>query len=152
MTFSSREARVELLAEITGAVAEMADALAALGVAYELLDEATADRLETGVFRPLQLAYGRAKRTHDGFSARHGLPAGSFATAGGRAPSAGVEGLLADAVESVEEADTLLSELQDSMAPVEVGDPELRAGLGEVRELLAGALAGARAFGRDRGR
>ena len=39
------------------------------------------------------------------------------------------------------EADSLLSELQDSMAPIEVGDPELRAGLAEVRE-LAGPLTG----------
>jgi hypothetical protein len=40
------------------------------------------------------------------------------------------------AVEAVEEADNVLAELQDSMRPVEVGDPELRAGLADVRELL----------------
>ena len=39
-------------------------------------------------------------------------------------------------VEAVEEADNILAELQDSMRPVEVGDPELRAGLAETRELL----------------
>jgi len=37
----------------------------------------------------------------------------------------------------VTEADLILTELQDSMLPVEVGDAELRAGLAEVREILA---------------
>ena len=41
------------------------------------------------------------------------------------------------AVAAVERADGGLSELQDSMRPVEVGDAEFRAGLAEVRELLA---------------
>jgi hypothetical protein len=36
----------------------------------------------------------------------------------------------------------VLAELQDSMAPVEVGDPELRAGLAEVRRAL-GEMPGA---------
>ena len=40
------------------------------------------------------------------------------------------------ALEAIEEADGLLVELQDSMMPVEVGDPELRAGLADVRERL----------------
>jgi len=49
-------------------------------------------------------------------------------------------------------ADRRLTELQDSMRPVEVGDAELRAGLAEVRE-LAGAIPRAgreflRLFGR----
>lgn len=50
------------------------------------------------------------------------------------------------------EADTELSELQDSMMPVEVGDAELRAGLAEVRELLADLPARAREFTRTLGR
>jgi hypothetical protein len=52
-----------------------------------------------------------------------------------------VRSFIEDAVEVVAEADAALAELQDSMMPVEVGDPELRAGLAEVRE-LAGALPG----------
>lgn len=39
----------------------------------------------------------------------------------------------------MQEADEILIELQDSMAPVEVGDPELRAGLQDVRKLLVQA-------------
>ena len=34
-------------------------------------------------------------------------------------------------------ADRTLAQLQDSMRPVEVGDAELRAGLSEVRRLVA---------------
>jgi hypothetical protein len=47
-----------------------------------------------------------------------------------------VKGYLDAALEAVGEADLVLSTLQDSMLPVEVGDPELRAGLSDVRELL----------------
>jgi hypothetical protein len=45
--------------------------------------------------------------------------------------------LLGRAADDVTEADLILTELQDSMLPVEVGDAELRAGLAEVREILA---------------
>jgi hypothetical protein len=38
------------------------------------------------------------------------------------------------------------------MMPVEVGDPELRAGLSEVRELLSDVRARAREFTRTLGR
>ena len=43
--------------------------------------------------------------------------------------------------EAAGQADQWIAELQDSMLPVEVGDPELRAGLADVRELI-GALPG----------
>jgi len=46
----------------------------------------------------------------------------------------------------------VLADLQDSMMPVEVGDPELRAGLAEVRELLGEVGARAREFTRTLGR
>src|SRR3712207_8397736 len=58
-------------------------ALAALGAAYDRLDEAAADRLEEQLFRPVQAAYGRAQRTYAGFAERHGLPGRSFAAASG---------------------------------------------------------------------
>jgi hypothetical protein len=67
-------------------------------------------------------------------------------------PSTGVKGFVAAAVEAVGQADADLAELQDSMMPVEVGDAELRAGLADVRELLANIRARAdgllRTFGR----
>jgi hypothetical protein len=137
MTYIAAEARQELLDEVARAIDELAVALAAFGDAYDQLDERSADTLEEQLFRPVQSAYGRAKRTHTEFAARHGIGSRSFAAAPSGAASHGVKGFLETAVESVEESDHLLGELQDSMLPVEVGDPELRAGLAEVRQTLA---------------
>jgi hypothetical protein len=137
MTYTSDEGHRELL----GATAEAADtiavALAALGEAYELVDDDTADRLESELFAPVQAAYGRAKRGHTEFAVRCGLPPASFGVADPPGlPSAGASGYVEAAIESVEHADDILSELQDSMLPVEVGDPELRAALADVRTRL----------------
>ena len=55
-------------------------------------------------------------------------------------------------MESVDHAEAVLSELQDSMLPVEVGDAEVRAGIAEVREMIAGLRSGARDFMRGLGR
>jgi hypothetical protein len=133
-------------------VDELGVALAALGEAYDQLDERTADTLEDRLFRPVQSAYGKAQRTHAGFAQRTGLPGRSFVPAVPAVPSTGVKGFVAAAVDAVTQADAELVELQDSMLPVEVGDPELRAGLTEVRELLADLRASAasliRTFGR----
>ena len=137
MTYGTREARQQLLDTIAEATDELGVALAALGAAYEQLDEHSGDRLEERLFRPVQVAYGRARRTHAAFAARHGLPGRTFEPATAGAPSHGVRGFLDIALEAVEAADQTLAELQDSMRPVEVGDAELRAGLAEVRELIA---------------
>ncbi len=136
MTYVSAEARQELLDTIADAIDELGVALAALGEAYEQLDERTADTLEEQLFRPVQVAYGRAKRTYSGFAGRFDLSERAFEPATRGVPSTGVKGFLADAVDAVAKADGDLAELQDSMMPVEVGDAELRAGLAEVRELL----------------
>jgi hypothetical protein len=48
-----------------------------------------------------------------------------------------VKGFLQVTVDSLERAQNILVELQDSMSPVEVGDAELPAGLAEVRGILA---------------
>jgi hypothetical protein len=137
MTYVSAEARQELLDTIADSIDELGVALAALGEAYEQLDERTADTLEAQLFRPVQTAYGRAQRTHSGFAQRFGLPTRTFVPATRGVPSTGVKGFVADAVDAVTQADADLAELQDSMMPVDVGDAELRAGLAEVRELLA---------------
>ena len=81
-----------------------------------------------------QLAYGRAKRTHTEFGARHGLRAAGFESPAAGLPSQGASGFVSRAVEAVAEADRIVGELQDSMLPVEAGDEELRAGLKAVRE------------------
>jgi hypothetical protein len=141
MTYIAAEARQELLDDVAEAIESIGVALAALGVAYEQLDERTADTLEEELFRPVQVAYGRAKRTHAGFAERFGLPVTTFAAPPSGGNPHGVKMALTQATEAVDQADHLLVALQDSMRPVEVGDAELRAGLAEVRELL-GALRG----------
>jgi hypothetical protein len=136
MAYVTEEARRELLDVVAEATEQIGVALAALGAAYEQLDEQSADRLEEELFRPVQVAYGRARRTHAGFAERHGLPGRTFESASAGLPSQGVKGFLERALEGIEDADGTLVELQDSMRPVEVGDAELRAGLSEVRALL----------------
>lgn len=146
MAYVDAEARQQLLDTVAEAIDEIGAALAALGAAYEQLDEQSADKLEGELFRPVQLAYGRAKRTHAGFAERHGLPGRAFEPAIAGLASQGVKGYLDGAVEATGEADRTLSDLQDSMLPVEVGDTELRAGLAEVRELIGGLPGRARRF------
>lgn len=139
MAYSAAEARQQLLEDIADAVDEVGVAVAALGGAYEQLDEQTGDRLEAELFRPVQVAYGRAQRTYSGFAERHGLEARAFAPSSAGRASDTARSLLEAAVEALGEADHLLAEIQDSMMPVEVGDAELRAGLAEARKLV-GAL------------
>jgi len=146
MAYITAEARQELLDTIAEATDELAVALAALGDAYDQLDERSADTLEAELFRPVQTAYGRAKRTHTEFATRHGLPTRAFAAANAGAPSTGVKGFVEQAVDAVEQAEAILVELQDSMSPVEVGDAPLRAGLADVRELLADVASRAARF------
>jgi hypothetical protein len=152
VTYIAGEARQELLDTLGEAIDDIAVALAALAEAYEQLGTAPADRLEEELFAPVQAAYGRAKGTHVRFARRHGLPDRTFTPAPPGLPSTGVRGFVDAAVASVGEADAVLAELQDSMMPVEVGDPELRAGLAEVRELLGDVRARAREFIRTLGR
>ena len=152
MAYSTAEARQQLLDDIAAATDEIGVALGALGDAYELLDETTADQLEELLFGPVQAAYGRAKRTHSEFADRHNLPRHEFASPAPGAPSRGVKGFLDQAVEAVDRADTELAALQDSMKPVEVGDAQLRAGMSEVRRQLADVSSHARQFMRGFGR
>jgi hypothetical protein len=152
MTYTTADGRKQVLDVLAGAVEEIGVALAALGEAYELLDERTADRLEQELFRPVQSAYGRAQRTYAGFAERHGLPGHTFESAPQGAPSTGVKGFVEAAVEAASRADGELAALQDSMLPIEIGDAELRAGLQEVRELLGELRGRARELVRTLGR
>ena len=152
MVYTAAEGRQELLDFLAEAIERIGVALAALGAAYEQLDEHNADRLEEELFSPVQKAYGRAKSTHARFAERHGAGAGAFATASAGIPSTGAKSFIDNAVSAVTEADATLSELQDSELPTEVGDVELRAGLTEVRELLGGVRQRARELERTLGR
>ena len=152
MVRTTAEARRELLDTLGAATDDIGVALAALGAAYEQLDESHADQLEAELFRPVQLAFGRARRMHAGFAARHGLPGREFESRPHGLASIGAKGFIEAAVTAVGRADSDLAGLQDSMLPVEVGDPELRAGLAELRELVGGTTRRAREVVRTIGR
>jgi len=152
MAYTNAQARQQLLDTVAAATEAIGFALMSLGEAYEQLDESSADRLEQELFRPVQMAYGRAKRTHAEFAGRYELPSHTFEQTPPSAPSHGVKGFLESALEAIGKADSELATLQDSMLPVDVGDPELRAGLEEVRTLLGDLPARARQFVRTLGR
>jgi hypothetical protein len=152
MAYVTAEAQRELLDALAAATDDIGVALGALGDAYELLDDTSADQLEESLFGPVQHAYGRAKRTHSEFATRHNLPHHDFTSPPSGAPSHGVKGFLDLAVDAVTRADSALASLQDSMMPVEVGDAELRAGMSEVRRGLSDVSARARQFVRGFGR
>ena len=152
MAYTNAQARQQLLDTVAEAIDELSSALASLGEAYERLDEHTAERLEQELFRPVQVAYGRAQRTHAEFADRAKLPRRVFEPANPGAPSQGVKGLIDGALDAVGRADATLATLQDSMLPVEVGDADLRAGLQEVRSLIGPLRGRARELLRTLGR
>ena len=101
---------------------------------------------------PVQAAYGRAKATHSEFAGRHGMPgrrssSSRPASRRGARPASSTRRWRPSA-----EADRALAELQDSMLPVEAGDPELRSGLAAVRERVRGLPGTARELLRTLGR
>ncbi len=152
MTITTAEARQQLLDALAESIDEIGLALASLGAAYEQLDQDTAERLEEELFRPVQAAYGRAKRTHAEFADRSGLPGGTFESRAAGLPSTRAKGFIDNAVEAAGRADRTLAGLQDSPLSVEVGDVALRAGLAEVRELVGGVGRRARELLRTLGR
>jgi hypothetical protein len=152
MAYTSESARRQLLDELGQAVEQLAMAIDALGQGYEAADERTADQLEEALFRPVQSAYARARRTRGGFAERHGLTLEPLAPTPAGTPSADPRMHLERASEATQRADAIISEMQDSMLPVEVGDREFRDGLSEVRELIAPVPGQARQFLRMIGR
>jgi hypothetical protein len=151
MAITALEARTQIRDDLAAATDQLALAVASLSDAYEELDVDTADRLEAELFRPLQRAFGRCKRTHAQFAERYGLPVVEVpAPPSGR--SHGVKVFVERAVVAADAADRRIAELQDSMHYIEFGDAELRTGLAEVRELLGGVPGAARQFLRTLGR
>jgi hypothetical protein len=152
MAYTTAEGREQVLSDLAVAIEHIADALARLGEAYEQLDDQHGDILEEQLFRPVQSAYGRAKRTYAEFATRSSMRPRSFDTHSPGAQSQSVRELIERAADAAYDADQSIAELQDSMLPVEVGDTELRAGLSQVRETLDAVPSRARAFVRTVGR
>jgi|SRR5215213_347912 len=144
MTQSTQEAQKELLTAVAGATAHLGLALASLGAATEQLDEYHGSQVEDRLFRPVQKGYGLARRAHDQFADRHGLPRGRFGAPPAALASTGAHTLIDQAAVEVGQADNAITTLQDSMLPVEVGDPELRAALAELRSTIGTFPASAR--------
>jgi hypothetical protein len=144
MTQTTAEAQRELLDAVAEATDHLGMALASLGAAFEQLDEAHGAAVEEKLFRPVQLAYGRARRTHSRYADSHGLPSRKFEAPSPGLASIGARTFIDNAAVEVGQAETTLTTLQDSMLPVEVGDPELRASLAEVRDLIGSFSASVR--------
>jgi hypothetical protein len=152
MSFTNEEGRRRLLDDVSEATTDLARSLACLTEAYEALDDDTADRLEEQMFRPVQAAYGRARRAHTEFASRYRLSDGAVTEASPGVAVHDPRAYIERAVEAVEAADQRIADLQDSMRPVDVGDTEVRAGLSETRALLAEVPARGRQLLRTLGR
>jgi hypothetical protein len=113
MAYTTSEARRELLDTVAQAANELGFASASLAEAYERLDEYNGDRLEAECFRPVGMAYGRAKRTHTDFAVRHGFAAATFEPQPTGLASQGSASFIASSVEAVGVADRTLADLQD---------------------------------------
>jgi hypothetical protein len=140
------EARTQILDDLAAANDQLALGVACLGEAFELLDVMSAERMEDDLYRPIQKAYGRGKRTHAQFAQRVELPGDVFEPPSAGRTTQGARSFVERATEAAAEADRRLADLQDSMLPIEAGDAELRAGLGEIRELLAPVPTSSRRF------
>jgi len=152
MAYTNAEARQQLLDTLASATDDIGVAIANLGEAYEQLDTAAADRLEDQLFRPLQAAYGQAQRLHSDFAGRYRLPTHTFEAAQPQVREHDAKGIIERAAAVVARADAELATLQDSMLPVEVGDPPLRAGLEQIRVLLGDTTHRTRELTRTLGR
>jgi hypothetical protein len=152
VAYTNAQARQQLLDALAQATEEIALAVADLTAAYEQIDDSAAERLESELFRPLQTAYGQAQRTHAEFARSYGLPARTFSAADPQVREHDAQHIIEESAAAVARADHVLATLQDSMLPVEVGDPALRAGLERVRQLLGGVAASTREFTRRLGR
>lgn len=151
MSYTNAEGRTQILDDAGAAVEQLGVAIAALGEAYEHLDEQSGERLETQLFRPLQGAYGQLQRTHSEFAQRVGLPVRTFQQAPVLAPE-DPRAALEHAADAIQAADEMLAELQDSLLPVEVGDQQLRGGLSGTRSIIAALPEACERFIRTLGR
>jgi hypothetical protein len=152
VSYTTADGRKRVLDALAAAADQLGIAVAYLGGAYEQLDDYAAERLEEQLFRPVQLAYGRARRVYTEFAQRHDLAVHSFEQQQPHVRAHDARGLIERAVEAVARADGALGGLQDSMLPIEVGDAELRAGIEQVRVLLGDVRDRARQLERTLGR
>ena len=136
MSYTTGSGRQQILEDAAAAAYPLNSALAAIAEIFDHLDEPTADRMEAIVFKPLQGGYGLLRRTLTEFATRSGLEPPQFYEPPVALPSS-AHAVLEHISEWAGEADQIIAELQDTLLPVEVGDPELRAGLSGTRTQIA---------------
>src|SRR4051794_39710560 len=137
------EARQQILDDLAGALDQLGLAVASLSEAFEQLAVDPADKLEADLYRPVQRAYGRGKRTHAQFAERVNLSGDTFEPPSAGPSSQGVKELIQRMAAALADADRRVAELQDSMLPIEAGGAEVPAGLDEGGEVpKPGAPAG----------
>jgi hypothetical protein len=122
MAYSTSDSRRQRLDTLVEATDELGFALACLAEAYDNLNGQSADGLREQLFRPVQVAYGRAQLPTPSSLAAKGYWVARSSTA----PRPGATGFTHRAAEAISEEDRALTALQDSMLPVEVGDSALR--------------------------
>ena len=137
MTYTSDEGRRELL----GATAEAADtigvALAALGAAYELVDDDTARSAGVGAVRAGAGGVRAGEAGHARVRGAARAAASAFAVAdAGRAFGAARAATSSRRSRRSSTPTTSSPSCRTRCCPVEVGDPELRAALADVRTRL----------------
>ena len=152
MAITRQEAVEQILADLGTALERNAVALSCLGGAFEVLTTAPGEKLEDELYRPVQKSFGRGQRAHSAFAEKTGNPTVKFELPDPGAASQGPRSYIDRAVVAAANADRALSDLQDTMYPIEFGDADLRAGLAEMRELLAPLPVAAREFVRTLGR
>src|SRR2546423_15155451 len=92
MAITTAEARRQILDDLAAALDQLGLAVACLSEAFEQLAVDAADKLEADLYRPVQRASGRGKRTHAQFAQRVGLPGDNFKPpAAGPTPPGGKE-------------------------------------------------------------
>ena len=152
MAITRTEAQQQILDDLAAALDQLGLAVACLSEAFEQLAVDSADRLQADLYRPVQRAYGRGQRTHAQFAQRIGLGGDTFTPPSAGAASQGVKELVQKMAAALADADRRLSELQDTLLPIEFGDAELRSGLNETRELIKPVPRAAAMFLRTLGR
>ena len=130
MAYTTAEGREQVLSDLAVAIEQIADALARdWARPMNSSTSSTPTRSRSSCSARSSSAYGRAKRTYAEFASRSQLRARTFAAHSPGLQSQSVQELIERAADAAYDADQSIAELQDSMLPVEVGDPELRAGL-----------------------
>ena len=152
MAYTNAQAREQLLAELAAAADEVGLALACLGEATSSSTRPPPSASRTSCSARSRRPTGRRSAPTPNSPAGTGLPEHEFEAARPQVREHDASAIMERAAAAVSRADLALATLQDSMLPVDVGDPPLRAGLEQVRMALADTSRRTREITRTLGR